>query len=482
MKLICKNCKKEFSDRRSTKKYCTKLCYKQYIGRPDIILNIVNKRKKTSIEKYGVDNPAKCQKVKEKAKNTCIKKYGKKCFSKTKKYKIQSKNTCIKKYGVDHHSQNVILKEKNRLIKKSLNYNRFMSDLSRWGGKYKLVDSKEEYTKKSHFDEYSFKCLSCNNVFNDTIFSGNIPRCLKCFPPTHGISKEEEELSKFIKGIINDKIYRNDKTLIYPLELDIYIPSKKLAIEFNGNYWHSEHGGKKYKNYHLNKQKKCEENGLRLIHIFEDEWINKKDIVKSRLCHILHSNSIKTKKINARNCIISNITTKQKDDFLEENHIQGKDKSQIKMGSFYKNELVAVMTLGKLRLSLGNKIKENHVYEMYRFCIKQNVNITGIANKLLKFLIESNKVNKIVSYADKRWSNSHSFYSKIGFKLISETGPNYWYTKSYQKREHRFKYAKHTLNKKLKNFNPSLTEWENMQLNGYDRIWDCGNLRYEMMI
>ena len=134
------------------------------------------------------------------------------------------------------------------------------------------------------------------------------------------------------------------------------------------------------------------------------------------------------------------------------------------------------------RIALGNKSKENE-YEMYRFCIG-NKNVVGIGGKLLNYFIKNYNPSKIISFADMRWSDNNSFYSKIGFKLNNITSPNYWYvnTKNYMNRIHRFNFRKQILYKVLPNFDPTLTEWENMQLNGYDRIWDCGLFKYEMKL
>lgn len=139
------------------------------------------------------------------------------------------------------------------------------------------------------------------------------------------------------------------------------------------------------------------------------------------------------------------------------------------------------MTFGKLRSALGNKNIKNNNWELYRFCSKINTVIIGGASKLLKHFINHHSPDKIISYSDKRWSVGN-LYESIGFKLTSNGVPNYWYFgrgNSY-KRHHRFAFAKHTLSKKLKTFDNSLSEWENMKNNGYDRIWDCGSIKFEL--
>ena len=168
-----------------------------------------------------------------------------------------------------------------------------------------------------------------------------------CYPYLSNNSYCEKEVIEFVKSIYNGVIINNNRKIIAPYELDIYLPEKKLAIEFDGLFWHNDKSGKD-KNYHLDKTEKCEKQGIQLIHIFEDEWIEKQIIVKS----IIKSKiGIYDKKIYARKCQIKEIAIKDKNDFLRMNHLQGEDHSQIKLGLFYENELVSVMTFGKPRFN-----------------------------------------------------------------------------------------------------------------------------------
>ena len=229
----------------------------------------------------------------------------------------------------------------------------------------------------------------------------------------------------------------------------------------------------------MNKTLECESKGIRLIHIFEDEWLFKKDIVKSRIKNLLNKNE---NKIFARKCTIKVINPSESNCFLENNHIQGKDNSSVKLGLLLNDELVSVMTFGKLRTALGNKNKID-IWEMYRFCNKINTTVIGAASKLIKYFIKTYYPKKIITYSDKRW-NSGNLYTTLNFIKISNGTPNYWYYgkgNSY-KRHHRFSFAKHTLSKKIKTFDINLTEWENMKNNGYDRIWDCGSDKFEFNI
>ena len=334
----------------------------------------------------------------------------------------------------------------------------------------------DEYKGSSSEFLYSVKCKKCGNVFQDHFDGNGHPRCLICYPNIAGFSYAEKEIVSYIHSIVlREEIIEKDRSVLGNRELDIYIPSKALAIEYNGLFWHSESNGKKSKLYHLDKLERCQSKGIRLITIFEDEWENNRDIVQVRLQHILN---LSTNKIYARQCSIQVVTSKLANAFLNKNHIQGGCSSLVNLGLFDENSiLVAIMTFGKPRLSLGRSVSMPGEYELLRYATSKVV--VGGASKLFTHFIRIHSPVKIFSYSDKRWSTG-KMYEKLGFLFKKETKPNYWYFKpGYAIRYHRFGFRKNILNEKLDIFDPELTEWENMQLNGYDRIWDCGNSKYE---
>lgn len=290
--------------------------------------------------------------------------------------------------------------------------------------------------------------------------------------PNNFTSKPQIEIGEFIQNVLNLPIIQNDKKSLNGVEIDIFVPSKNIGIEYNGLFYHSEKMGK-HMTYHLDKTNLCEKNNIQLIHIFEDEWLNKSHIVKNRLRHILGCNK---NKIYARNCIVKEINSKTKNDYLNKNHLQGSDKSSIFLGAFHKDSLVAVMTFSKPRKSLGYNNKNDGTYEMVRFATD---GVTGISSKLLNYFIKTYKPKKIITYADRRWSQGN-LYLKMGFDFIEMTKPNYFYTLNYKTRENRFNYRKDIL--VSQGFDPSLTEREIMYNRGYDRIWDCGALKFELII
>lgn len=299
--------------------------------------------------------------------------------------------------------------------------------------------------------------------------------CYKC---SSTISKPEENIKKILDDLGIMYIHQNRK-LIPPYEIDFVIPSLKMAIEFNGLYYHSDNFGGKGRKYHLNKTERCEQKGYQLLHIFENEYISKYNILKFKLKSILGKNKYK---IFARKCVVKPITFSQKLKFNNKYHIQGDASSCINIGLFKGSRLVQVMTFSKRRISLGSYHRDGE-YELSRISSIKGFNIIGGASKLLNYFEKTHNPKKLISYADKRWSKG-DVYQKLGFNFVKTTAPNYWYfdtKKPHRLLYHRYKFAKHTLHKRLEIFDPLLSEWSNMKNNKYDRIWDSGNLYFEKL-
>ena len=315
-------------------------------------------------------------------------------------------------------------------------------------------------TFKNEDNQLGFNFICPNGHKNKILFYkwARGYRCEKCFNEINVRSNSEKDILNWLKSY-NINIVENSRSIISPLELDFYLPDYKLAIEFNGLYFHSEKGGKN-KNYHLNKTNLCKEKGIQLIHVFENEWINKQDIVKSI---ILAKLRIFERRIFARKCQIRELTNKEYRDFVELNHIQGFVSAKHKIGLFYQDELVQICSFGKSRF------KKDEI-ELIRHCSKLNTQIIGGLSKLLSYYNFSN----LVTYVDLRYGNGSGYKN---WELIEQTKPNYWYWKSGYILESRIKYQKHKLKNLLEKFDPNLSEHENMLNNGFTRIWDCGNLK-----
>jgi hypothetical protein len=281
-----------------------------------------------------------------------------------------------------------------------------------------------------------------------------------------GESCMEHDLYNYISSIYNGKVERhNSKILDNKYELDIYIPDKGIAIEFNGNYWHSVLYKDKY--YHQLKTVECQQNNIRLIHIFEYEWENNKDIIKAYLHDILCD----TEKLYARNLEVKEINKTEASDFLNKNHLQGYAQSSINIALTLENEVYAIMTFDKPRFNT------NYQYELIRMAFKQGYSIIGGSERLFKYFIDTYKPESILSYCDISKFTGR-VYIKLGFKDIELTEPNYvWYKLHTNDILTRYQTQKQRL---IRNGlgTEDQTEDEIMINNGYCKIYNSGNLRF----
>ena len=343
----------------------------------------------------------------------------------------------------------------------------------------------DEFTKRAvdvHGDKYDYSkieyktskdkvCIICpeHGEFWQTpsnhVFSKQ--RCPECFKEKSNV---EREILEYIESIYDNKVIENDRCVLNGKEIDIYLPDDNIGFEVNGILWHSEQFGKDSK-YHMGKTKLASSKGVKLIHIFEDEWIEKQEIVKSRISNILNKTEYR---IYARKCEIKSVGNSEANQFLDENHLQGKTNALYKYGLYYDNELVSLMTLGNYRKSLG-RVKRGNEFELIRFCNKLNTVVVGGASRLLKHFIKDVKPSKIISYSDNRWGIGN-LYENLGFKFTRNTPPNYYYVVN-RRRENRFKYRKDILVKD--GWDSNMTEHEIMLFRGIYRIYDCGNRLYE---
>lgn len=277
-------------------------------------------------------------------------------------------------------------------------------------------------------------------------------------------SKEQREVREFIESFGFD-VVSNNRTILNGSEIDIFIPSHNIGVEYHGLYSHiyrpheTSYARIKDKTYHKKKYDDAKENGVHLIQIFSDLWANKKDIVKN----LIRSKLGKTDKIYARNCEIKSVSPSIKRTFLNDNHIQGNDTSSIRYGLYHKEELVAIMTFCK------NKRSKKQTWELNRYCSLSGVTVVGGFSKLLKHFRKNNE-GSIISYSDCMWSNG-DVYKKNGFVFSHEIKAGYYYvTPCYTQRIHRTNFMK----KKISTLGNSSTEKEIMQEKGYHRIFDAG--------
>jgi hypothetical protein len=342
------------------------------------------------------------------------------------------------------------------------------------GKEYQWLD---DYKGKNNI-KHKIKHLVCGSINNVTPHNFQEGcRCPKCSKKQ--FSRGEKSLLKYIQKLYKDKLISNDKSILKKHEIDIYLPKLKLAFEFNGLYWHSEKGsrGRCDRNYHKNKLEECHNKGVRLIQIWENEWKHpkKKKIIKSKIKYLL--NQIKPeKRIYARKCYIKEISTSKCNNFLNNNHIQGKSSKYLKCyGLFYKEtkKLVAVMTFAQ-----GNANRGSDDIELSRYTTKKFHNIIGGFSKMLSFAIKENNFKEIYSYADLRLSDGN-LYESNGWKMIKYVSPDYYYTDSKDV-FHKSLFKKSNIKTKLPEvYDETLTEKQMMEKTKYLRIWDCGKVKYK---
>ena len=433
----------------------------------EITNSIQEKAKQKNLSKLGVEYPFQSDKIQDKVKQVTYERYGFTSLFFSSDFQKSIKHNTIKRFGVDNIFASKIFKEYikeynlekyNRVSHNQVHIKNY-ENLNEKFVKYVFTDDKYFYLKK--FCGY----------FNISLNAGR--RYKKAFDITQSNYIIKVKTQQFIfDNIKTNNKELNNRKIIYPFELDIVLPDIKLAIEYDGLMFHSEgllNEGKIRnidKNYHLDKLELCNLKGYDLFHIFESDNL---DIWLSMINNRLGFNE----RIYARKCIIKELKSTEIKDFLNNNHLQGFINSSINLGLYHNNELVSVMTFSKPRFN------KNYDYELIRFCNKLNTSVIGSASKLFNYFIKNYNPKSIISYANRRFSNG-SIYEKLGFKFLRKTEPNYFYFKSsHITLMSRNQFQKHKLKDKLDNYNPELSETENMFNNDYRRIYDCGNLVYE---
>jgi len=393
-------------------------------------------------QKYGVSHPSKLESIYRKIEETNIKKTGYKSQLSSPIIRDKIRKTNNRLYGSNSPMESDILR--NCVITNDINY-------------IKYINNKVSLFKCDYGLDHYFYIDSSS--YHNRIRS-RLNLCTVCNPIVDSRSIKEDELYRFILSIYKGEVVKSYRD---KLEIDIYIPDLRIGFEFNGLYWHSEEW--KDRNYHLNKTIFFKELGIRIVHIWEDDWTFKSDIIKSQIKNWLEKTD---NKIWARKCNV--VQLKSVSNFLEDNHIQGVDKSNLKLGLIYNKELVSVMTFTNFE---GRKRMEDGGWNLSRFCNKIETNVVGGSSKLLKYFVKNYNPTRIISYTDRDWSVGDLYY-KLGFNNINESLPDYKYVVN-NKRVHKSNFKKSKLGY-------SCTEKEYITSMGVDKIWDCGKIKFEILI
>lgn len=393
----------------------------------------------TNLREHGHENPFQFDYVKQTIEDNNMAKYGVKWHLSVPEVIAQGQQTSIERYGVKNwHQRNM---DKGVLTK--------LED-EEW------IKKRFSETEGSYFliaDELGVNpALVLNRFYKlGLLEKGHAPR-----------SSAQEEVRAFIQNNYEGEILSNKRSVIPPLELDIYLPEKNLAIEFDGILYHSftEQETPEQRNYHLNKTDRCNEKGIQLLHIFENEWKYQNGIWKSTILNKLGKSS----RIFARKCQVQEVAQEDAMVFMQENHLQGYHKASVYMGLYHLGELVSCMLLEK---------EEQGQYEMVRFCSKKGFVVIGGASRLFQYFIRTYSPEGVIIEVNLRYSNG-DVHQKMGIQQVGQRGPDYFYFKNGSYVLHR----KDDLEDLVENYDPSKSEQDNMFDHGFRRIWDCGSLVY----
>lgn len=436
------------------------------------------KSKKTKLDRYGDENYTN----REKAIDTCIKRYGNvtnvdklrevmvdkyggpSAFSDAS-VREKAKKTLLERYGVDTASDIPGVREKARHTHQCNQLKKIM----------------DQYPDVISITDGVYTCRCCNDgcdkceekVFDIPTQSyryrhrNNCEKCTKINPVEYDrISNTSIEL--FVQNILNEcgvEYMTNVRNIINGLEIDVYVPSKKIAIECNGIYWHSDIN--KDHNYHHNKYVKCSEKGIQLITIWEDQIHSCPDKIRNMIASKL---GLYNERIYARNCRVVDISNKECREFLDRYHLQSGITSKVRKGLLYNNELVSVMTFGKKRKCMRGK----NEWELHRYCVKPGLQITGGASKLFNSFIRQYEPESVESFASNDISNG-KLYEMLGFRYES-TNVGYWYIDRHMNRYHRYVFRKSELVKQ--GFDADMSEREITEQLDLLRIYDSGQSKY----
>ena len=445
---------------------CTKTIISTGVGRTED--DRKKKFKDTCLKKYGVVHPMHVEDIKLKNAASVKQTYSEKYSEIQQKFKI----TNMSRYGVEFFQQADHARESARLMTMAKYVDRIAT----------LRESKHEKWQEFIGDEYTIvKYVDNNNIIithntcghKDTYRLGLVKRrmlnqsyvlCLKCSPLNYTISGLERQVADYCKKILNHDIEITNKTLIKPKQLDMVIHEHKIAIEFNGLYYHSDIT--KEQNYHQKKSLEVAKCGYHLLHIWEDDWVNKKQIVESIISGFLNSHT----KVAARKCIIVEIDTKTSREFMDRCHIQGFASASIYYALKYDDNIVMIMSFTN---------RKDGKWELSRLCSELHTSVIGGASKLFTHFIRAMGPKHIFTYCDLSIFPG-SIYLKLGFAQKHLTSPQYWYYNPHKgvKRWHRRNFQKKNLLKTNKDCS-NLSENDIMILNGYYKIYGCGNFVYE---
>lgn len=403
-------------------------------------------------------------------------------------FQAKARATMVANHGVEHALQNPEVLA--RRVAKYQKLHGVDHHMHRPEVRAKLVaTSQERYGRngpgQAHFSDQTYAILQDETAFRamfETLSLREITIALgigydtgRKYCDRYGIDLPMSSYEDPIKALLEGHglhVTKGDRKVIKPYEIDLLVESRKVGIEFCGLYWHSERNKPDGRRYHLDKLDRVNAAGYRLVTIFEDEWVNKRPIVESRLLHIL---GLGERGMPARKLRISMVDGAAAQVFLDCYHLQGGGAhGYANYGAFEGDTLVALMTFARPRIALGRKA--GGADELLRFATDGRIR-PGVASRLFAAYLREQKPASVMSYADRRWSDG-GLYRSLGFEDEAVTPPGYWYVHPNKlRREHRFGHRKDRIKDLVEN-GTEKSEAEIMVELGYYRIWDCGHYRF----
>lgn len=387
-----------------------------------------NKSEATNMARRGVANPSQCPEVRQ-----------------------RRESTCELRYGARHYSQS-----EDGIRRRLAPY------LDR------LAEFSCSCIAATGDRRIRYACSTCGSE-SDELFqfvryrlAMGVTPCTCCMPKNPPTSLEENGLADYVRGL-GFRVDHYDRDFLGPYGADIVVEERKLIVEYDGLFWHSELF--RDNGYHLRKTLLARDKGYRLVHVFSDEWETRRPVVKSRLRHLLGVD--RGERIHARKCEVMPVDSRTATEFADRNHLQGAVNAKWRYGLYSGDRLVSLMTFGSSRFGDG--------IEMLRFCSDMDCSVPGAAGKLFRrFVAEHQEVSEVVSYADARWSDGGAFYGQLGFSEDAVSAPGYFIVEDGVRRN-RLRYQRHLI---AGPDDAGKSEHDITMERGLYRIYDCGQYRF----
>jgi hypothetical protein len=419
------------------------------------------KAKQTNLQRYGVENPFNLETVDRYRREQT--------HMRDPEVIAKMRADCLAEHGVDWHSKRPEIQQQMRA-----------TNLTKYGTHNPSQIHYSETTRQTLLDAQTMAKLYHENDIATmaqilSVSETTILKSLKLLNIRQpGEIVPEIQLKQALAEMGFTDFEKTRTVLPGGQELHLYSPGQKLAIEYCGLYWHSEKY--KHKKYHLNKYTECKKLGIRLITVFEDEWLSHPEIVKTRLKHAVGQSD---RGIFARKLRIETIKPDIAKQFFERNHLSGHSGARISYGAMdIDGNLCGCMSWSPGRLVTDRNRKSQ--WEMVRFATDGR-NHPGIAARLFSAFVRDQNPTSAISYSDLRWGEGE-YLQNLGFQRLTDSPPNYWYFSLNNPdlvRYHRFRFNKQTLQKQWPELvTTGCTEASLAHGAGLERIWDCGNAKW----